>query len=150
MSSTFSHELAIDLPVTPEAAWRVIADYARDPEWRRGVVMRHEPTGLVRDGTRTFEELKFLGSVHRTVARIHDVVPGRAFRFTSDDGAVRGYRRVETAVKGCRIVVGVTVTVPFGPAAPIIGWFYRREVRGNLRRLAGLVCATDARQALQT
>ena len=26
MSGTFSHELAIDLPVTPEAAWRLIAE----------------------------------------------------------------------------------------------------------------------------
>lgn len=139
MSGTFSHELVIELPVTAATAWSVVADYGRDPDWRRGVVMHHEPAGLVRDGTRTSEELKFLGSVHRTRARIHDVVPGHSFRFTSDDGAVRGFRRVEPAANGCRVLVGVSVNVPFGPAAPIVGWFYRREVRGNLRRLANLL-----------
>jgi len=141
LSGSFSHEVSIDLPVAPAVVWNIVGDYGRDPDWRRGVRMRHEPAGLVQEGTRTFEDLKFLGSVHRTVARIADVVPGRAFRFRSDDGAVEGFRRVESTPGGCRVVLGISVTMPFGPMAPIVGWLYRREVRGNLRRLAALVGA---------
>jgi hypothetical protein len=149
MSGTFSHELSIDLPVAPVDAWNVIGDYGRDPDWRRGVTMRHEPLGLVQDGTRTFEDLKFLGSIHRTVARIADVVPGRAFRFRSDDGSVEGYRRVELTPGGCRVVLGIEVKVQFALMAPIVGWLYRREVRGNLRRLAVLVGAPKGGLILQ-
>jgi hypothetical protein len=149
MSGTFTHELTMDLPVPADVVWNVVADYARDPDWRRGVRMRHEPVGLVRDGTRTFEDLKFLGSTHRTLARIDQVIPGHAFRFRSEDGTVQGYRRVETTAAGCRIVLGISVTVPVGPMAPIVGWLYRREVRGNLRRLAGLVGAPAGVPILQ-
>lgn len=143
MSGTFGHELSIELAAAPEAVWAIVADYGRDPEWRKGVSMRHEPAGLVREGTRTFEDLLFFGKNHHTEARIHDVVSGRFFRFTSLDGNVTGSRRVEPHAGGSRLTVAVQVKVPSRLFAPLAGWLYRREVQGNLRRLQALL-QTDA------
>lgn len=141
MSGTFGHELSIELAAPPEAVWAIVADYGRDPEWRKGVRMHHQPAGPVREGTRTFEDLLFFGRNHHTEARIHDVVPGRFFRFTSDDGNVTGSRKVEPHAGGSRLTVAVQVRVPSRLFAPLAGWLYRREVQGNLRRLQALLQA---------
>lgn len=139
MSGTFGHELSIELAAAPEAVWAIVADYGRDHEWRKGVAVRHEPAGLVREGTRTSEDLLFMGKKHHTEARIHDVVPGRYFRFSSMDGNVTGFRRVEAHAGGSRLTVAVQVNVPSRLFAPLAGWLYRRAVQGNLRRLQALL-----------
>lgn len=140
----FVHELSIEVAAPPEAVWRAIADYRRDPEWREGVRMEAEPAGLVRDGTVTRERLRMMGSWHATTARIRDVEPGRAFRFVSDDGRVDGTRRIEPRAGGSRVTVTIRVGVPrlMAPLAPLLGWLFRRRVTRDLARLRRLVEAT--------
>jgi hypothetical protein len=75
--ASFGYHLTIDVAAPPASVWSVIADYTRDPEWRAGVRMTVEPPGLVRNGSVTTEDLRMLGSWHRTKARICEVEPGR-------------------------------------------------------------------------
>lgn len=145
MARAFGYELAIDVPVPPEAVWAVIADYERDPSWREGVAMRSEPRGLVREGTRTFEDLRFLGETHRRVARIEGVEPGRAFRFVGEDGSFEGSRRVERTPDGARLRVTLRVAVHGVLAlfAPLLGWVFRRRVQRDLARLRAVLTSRE-------
>ncbi|MBZ0233950.1 MAG: SRPBCC family protein [Deltaproteobacteria bacterium] len=141
MPPSFQHQLSIELPVPPADVWAVIADYRRDPEWRAAVEMTVEPAGLVTEGAVTDERLRALGSWTRTTARIRDVVPGRSFRFVSDDGAVEGRRAVEGTDGGSRLTVWLRVTLPraMAPLARFMGWMFRHRVRRDLARLRRVV-----------
>lgn len=141
MTSSFGHELSIDLDAPPHAVWSVIANYDRDPEWREGVRMTVEPAGLARDGSITREQLRMLGGWHHTTARICDVEDGRTLRFVSDDGRVEGTRTLEPTPRGCRLLVRLRIAVPalLRPLAPVMGWLFRRRVRRDLARLRALV-----------
>jgi uncharacterized membrane protein len=145
----FSHRLTVELDAPLERVWCVIADYACDPSWREGVEMRHSPSGMVRDGTTTFESLRMLGSVHHTEAVVHDVVAGRSFCFASRDGRVAGTRELEA--RGAQTLLTVTLRVqpPAAMAlfAPLLGLMFRRRVQRDLQRLRALVAAGGARAA---
>ncbi len=141
--TSFGHQLSIDLDASPDVVWSVIADYARDPEWREGVRMAVEPNGPVGDGTVTREQLRMFGRWHATTARIRDVEPGRTFRFVSEDGKVEGTRTIERTPRGSRVTVQLRVWV--SPAskllARLLGWTFRRRVRRDLARLRRLVAS---------
>lgn len=137
----FAYHLTMDLAAPPEAVWRVISDYRRDPEWREGVRMTCEPAGELREGTTTREALRMLGAWHHTVARIREVEAPRSFRFVSDDGRVDGARAVEPRAGGSHLTVALRVGVPalLAPLAPLLGWLFRRRVGRDLARLRRLV-----------
>ena len=142
----FSHRLTIELRAPLVEVWSVIADYARDADWREGVSMEHTPAGLVRDGTRTREGLRMLGSVHLTDAVVSDVVPYRSFRFVSRDGRVQGARELEA--RGDLTLLTVSIRVepppPMSLFAPLLGLLFRRRVRRDLARLSALVARVPA------
>ena len=72
---TLIHETDIDAPA--DMAWRVVADYARDVEWRKGVLrMAPTPTGPVQVGTTTEEEMKVAGKTYRNDGEVVAVEPG--------------------------------------------------------------------------
>lgn len=140
----FSHRLQIDLPAAPEAVFALVGDYARDPEWREGVQMRSVPVGIVRDGTRTYEDLRLFGSTQRTVATIDRVRPPHSFRFVSEDGSVEGTRSVEPHGAGSRLTVELRVRLSglMGLFAPFLGFVFRRRVGRDLVRLRSLLNPT--------
>ena len=141
--TTFRFAHAVDVDVAPEVAWSVIADYARDAEWRDGVAMEHEPAGLVREGTRTRERLRAFGAEHVVVATIHDVEPGRSFAFRSLEAEmpVRGTRRVEPRPGGARIEVALEVELrgAYALFAAPFGYLFRRRLARDLERLSALL-----------
>lgn len=145
----FSHRLTIELDASLERVWSVIADYTLDPTWREGVQMRQEPPGLVREGTQTFEALRMLGSLHHTEAVVHDVHPGRSFRFRSRDGRVSGSRELEPSGASTRLTVTLRVQPPVSLAlfTPLLGLMFRRRVQRDLARLRALVEAGGAQAA---
>lgn len=136
----FSHRLHVDLPVSPDEVFALVGDYARDPEWREGVQIIPVPLGIVRDGTRTYEDLRLFGSTQRTVATITDVHPPHSFRFVSEDGNVVGMRSIEPLGSGSRFTVRLRVRLAGFMAllAPILGFVFRKRVERDLVRLAAL------------
>lgn len=147
MKASFGYDLGVDVPAPPSAVWARVASYERDGEWREGVTMRCEPPGLVREGTRTFETLRFLGDTHEKVAVVDRVEPGRGFRFRGEAGDFEGTRRVEPTAAGShlRVTLRVDVTGALALVAPLLGWLFRRRVRRDLERLrAQLATAAPA------
>ncbi len=126
------------------AVWSVLADYARDGEWRAGVSMRQEPPGMAIAGAVTHERVRLLGIEMRVVARVEEVDAGRrlTFRTVESDVPVHGERRVDP-VGANRSQVTVRLAMePVGVWAwfkkPLTALFRRRFAR-DLQRLAALV-----------
>lgn len=138
-----SFEVTRQLAAPPSEVWAVIADYARDHEWRAGVQMRQEPPGMAVPGATTHERLQLLGAEMRVVARVEEVEPGRrlSFRTLQSDVPVRGERRVEASADGSVVTVRIEME-PRGLWAligtPLAALFRRRFAR-DLERLALLV-----------
>lgn len=124
-----------------QTVWAVLANYARDSEWRQGVEMRQEPPGMAVTGALTYEQLRFLGQTMRVVARIEEVEPGKrlVFQTIESDVPVRGERRVE-ALDDETTLVAVNLSLrPSGVwalfAAPLAALLKRRFTR-DLETLA--------------
>ncbi|CAA9229573.1 MAG: hypothetical protein AVDCRST_MAG50-1035 [uncultured Acidimicrobiales bacterium] len=131
-----------DVPRTAAEVWAVVADYARDPSWRAGVVaMEPTPPGLVRPGTTTREVLRFAGSTRRTEGIVDVVEPGRTFRWRTTRGVDAEGARTVIPLDGasCRVRLELTVR-PRGVerlAAPVLKRLLARNLAGDTRRLAG-------------
>jgi hypothetical protein len=147
-------QIEIDRPA--DEVWAVVADYARDAEWRREVTsMVPEPAGAAAIGTRTHETGRMLGSPFETDGVVVDA-RHHWFRWTaSGDGSrAEGTRAVEAiGPSRCRVVLGYDVGLTGGMRAlnPVFVASFRRAARGNLRRLRTLVeagaTATEASAA---
>ena len=141
-SITIVETCAIDRPAPH--VWAVVADYGRDPEWRRGVTtMAPHPTGAVGVGTTTAEELRFGGQTRRNAGEVIAVDPGRSFRWRTVEGDdATGSRTVEPVdADRCRITLELVVR-PRGVEAllaPVLGPMLRRTVRGDLVRLRSVI-----------
>lgn len=125
--------------------WAVVADYARDPQWRQGVrSMVPTPPGLVAVGTTTDEEMRFAGRTLRNLGVVTHVEPGRFAWRTTDGAAAHGSRAVE-ALTPTRSRVELELVVTPKPServtAPLMGRLLRRTLRGDLRRLRALLDA---------
>ncbi len=127
--------------------WAVVADYARDPEWRTGVVsMVPTPPGPVGVGTTTAERIVVVGRTWHTDGEVTALDPGRRFEWVTTRGArAHGSRTVEPLGPGaCRVRLELVVS-PVGAmrlVAPILARTMRRDLQGDLGRLATLVLAT--------
>lgn len=143
---------ALDLEATAELAapaheaWAVIADYARDPEWRTGVLeMTPRPAGLARVGTTTAETMQLGGRTYRNDGEVVAADDGVSFAWRTTEGAEAwGSRRVEpVGPDHCRVRLQLHV-VPHGAErllAPILRRMLARNLRADLDRLASLLDA---------
>ena len=125
-------------------AWAVLADYAHDPSWRKGVSRMEQSTpGPVHDGARVVEQLRVLGRDIRSDVTVHDVVPGESFAWRVVDGAdAHGVRRIVAhGVDRCELVTEkvLVLTGTERLLAPLIAWTIRRTEAGDARRAAALV-----------
>ena len=141
---TIIETIAVDCPA--HHAWAIVADYERDPAWRRGVAtMAPHPNGPVGVGTTTAEELRFAGQTRRNAGEVTAVEPGRSFRWRTVEGDdAAGSRTVEPVdADHCRVTLELVVR-PHGVEAilgPVLGPMLRRTVRGDLARLRELATA---------
>jgi hypothetical protein len=141
---TLIHETDIDAPAA--VAWRVVADYSRDVEWRDGVLrMLPAPAGPVQVGTTTAEEMKVAGRTYRNDGEVVAVEPGRRFEWRTTAGAVaHGSRQVLPIDAGrCRVRLELHVT-PTGLNrlfAPMLKKVLDRALAGDVQRLRHLVQA---------
>lgn len=144
---TLIHETDID--ALAAMAWRVVADYSRDVEWRDGVLrMVPTPTGPVQVGTTTTEEMKLAGTTYRNDGEVVAVEPGSRFDWRTTVGAVaHGSRQVAPIDPArCRVHLELHVT-PTGLNrlfAPMLKRILAKGLAGDVQRLRDLVEAEAA------
>ena len=139
-----TRSLTIDAPATE--VWALVSDYARDPEWRTGVlVMEPSPPGPAEPGTTTHEEMRLGGRTYVNEGLIDTVEPGRRLTWHTTDGAdAEGARAVEPLTDStCQVTLSLRVR-PHGVEtlmAPVIRRMLDRNLRRDLQALAALVAA---------
>jgi hypothetical protein len=143
---TLTSETTYDVPAA--AVWAVVADYARDVEWRDGVVsMVPSVPGPVRVGTTTAEVLRAGGRTWNNDGVVTLVEPGRRFEWRTTSGAVADGSRTVDALDGgrtrLRLQVHVTPTGVNRLLAPVLGPMLQRSLDRDLERLRPLVSAAD-------
>jgi uncharacterized protein YndB with AHSA1/START domain len=137
------------VPFPPDQVWAILADYARDPEWRTGVVsMTVDPSGLVRPGAVTAEELRLGGKTYRNLGVVETVDDGIAFSWRTTDGVEADGRRELHAVGTDATAVTLSLRVtPKGAErllAPVLGRMLRRNLERDLVALEGLLRTVPA------
>lgn len=142
--SSFTLCEEIDIARPADEVWALVADYARDPEWRTAVVaMVPTPAGLVRPGTTTAEALRLAGKTWHNDGEVAEVEPGTRFTWRTTEGAdAHGSRAVVPLGEGtCRVRLELTVR-PHGAErlmAPVLRRMLARNLAADvqaLRRLA--------------
>ena len=139
----------LDIDAPAAAVWTVLADYARDPQWRADVSeMRPEPPGPAAVGTVTHEVMKVGGRTYRNTGLVARVDPGRRLEWRTTAGAqAHGSRTVEPLGEHrCRVTMELQV-VPHGMnrvLAPVLRPMLVKGLRRDLRALATLVTAPAA------
>lgn len=127
-------------------AWAVLADYARDAEWRGAVEsMVPTPPGPAAPGTLTAERMRFAGRILHNDGEVVSAGPGLRFAWRTTSGVdAEGSREVvPLGPDRCRIVLRTRVR-PTGverALAPLVRLVLRRGLRADLRRLRSL-CET--------
>lgn len=128
----------VDRPA--DDVWRVVADYARDPDWRAGVVtMAPSTVGPVVVGTTTAEELRMAGRSWHNTGLVTAVEPGRRFSWRTTSGVVASGGRTVVPLPGgrCRVELRVSVT-PAGAQRllrPLLAGMLRRGLSADAARL---------------
>jgi uncharacterized protein YndB with AHSA1/START domain len=142
--TTLTASTTIDAPAS--AAWAVVADYGRDPEWRAGVeTMAPSPSGPVAVGTTTAEVLHLGGRTYRNGGEVTAVEPGRRFTWRTTSGAdADGSRTVRALAEGTCEVTLVLDVRPHGLERllqPVLIPMLRKGLAADLTRLRDLVVA---------
>lgn len=142
--NTIEMTAEIDVDAPADAVWALVADYARDPEWRAGVdAMDPAPPGPVRPGTTTDERMRAFGSRYRNGGIVDDVRPGERFTWRTTSGVdADGSRAVHALGPGRSRVRLETRVRPQGAQrlmAPVLGILLRRNLSADAERLRALV-----------
>jgi uncharacterized protein YndB with AHSA1/START domain len=136
-------EHSVYLARQPEAVWEVVGNFDNDERWRNVQVMRSEPAGPARAGTRTHEVLRFMGSTYVTDATVTHVEPDRFLLYegAGDGTSVRGYRRVEDTSGGTRFVEGIEIELsgPMRVLEPLLARLYGRRIKSEVQTLKSLL-----------
>ena len=142
--TTLTASTIIEAPAP--AAWAVVADYGRDPEWRDGVeTMAPSPSGPVRVGTTTAEVMHLAGRTYRNGGEVTDVHPGQRFAWRTTSGAdADGSRSVRALADGsCEVTLVLTVRAHGFQRLlqPVLVPVLRKGLAADLTRLRDLVLA---------
>ena len=134
----------IDRPAAE--VWQVLADYARDPEWRTGVrSMVPTPPGEAQVGTTTTEVLRLGGRTWRNDGEVTAVDAGRRFTWRTTVGAdADGARAVSPTSDGSCLVSLELRVRPHGAErlmAPLLRRMLQKNLHRDLSRLRELVTA---------
>ena len=141
---TLTASRTLDVPA--HVAWALLADYSRDPDWRRGVLeMTSQPSGLATAGAVTSEVLRVAGRTYRNLGLVEQVLPGRRLEWRTTSGAVaHGSREVRVlAAERCRVDLELHVE-PEGVnrlLAPLLRRVLAKGLVEDLRHLDDLLTA---------
>ena len=144
MTATLTTHLEIEIPRPPDAVWAVVSDYPTDTIWRKGITeMSADRSGPPSVGTKVHEVLELAGKTYVTDTAVTEVGPGLSYRFAGagTSGVVRGGREVAPKGAGSLFTYHVEVEPTEMPRAmrPILGWWLRRSMRKDLRRLRAMI-----------
>jgi hypothetical protein len=134
----------IEISAPAREAWAILSDYARDVEWRDGVVsMTPDRPGEAEVGTVTDEHLRFAGRTWHNLGVVTSLQPGRRLAWRTTAGARAHGARSVTALddRCCRVLLELTA-VPTGMMvvfAPVLRRMLRRGLRADILRLRDLV-----------
>ena len=135
---TFRATTTIDRPAAE--VWAVLADYDRDPDWRKGVeTMAPSTRGPAVVGTTTDEVLHLGGRTYRNHGEVIRVEPGRRLEWRTLEGADANGSRTVTPVPGGRSEVELYLEVrPHGVERllrPVLAPMLRKGLHEDLGRL---------------
>ena len=148
MTKTLYTHVDIEIPSPAEAVWEVVADYATDTVWRKGITeMTPDRDGPPQVGTKVREVLKLGGREYITDTEVTDVGPGMSYRFAGagTSGVVRGRRSVVPGPGSGSATF--TYDVELEPQAipriarPMLRWWLQHSLRRDLRQLRNLIVA---------
>ncbi|RBY83314.1 SRPBCC family protein [Blastococcus sp. TF02A-26] len=131
---------AVEVDRPADEVWRLVADYARDPEWRTGVVtMAPSTAGPVVEGTTTAEELHMAGRTWRNTGVVTSVEPGRRFSWRTTSGVEASGSRDVVPLSGGRSRLELRLRVsPTGAQRllrPLLTRMLRRGLAADADRL---------------
>lgn len=136
----------VDIECTAAAAWAIIADFSRNPEWQQGmrscVWITEPPIAL---GSRYKQEAAFLGKPIRTTFEVVELVDGSSITIDTVEGTfpIKVTRTVEPLGTGdrCRVSAHVRGTPAgiMGLMSPLMAPMVKRSVDGDYKRLKGLL-----------
>ena len=126
--------------------WAIVADYDRDPEWRKGVeTMAPSAPGPVIKGLTTDEILHLGRRTYRNAGVVTAVDPGTRFAWRTTSGAdADGSRTVRDLGDGRSEVTLVLTVRPHGVERllqPVLMRMLRSGLAADLGRLAQLASA---------
>ena len=143
--ATVRVDATIDIGATPSQVWDVIADYAADQRWRKGLTeMTPEPPGPPAVGTRVHEVGRTAGRAFTNDCTVTRVDAGVSYEFegTGTNGDFSGRRAVQAAAGGTTTFTYAVELHPPGVAgllAPLLSPFIRSGMQADLRRLKALL-----------
>lgn len=137
-------DAAVEIGAPAAQAWAVLADYARDVEWRDGVrSMVPTPPGPVTTGTTTAETMRAAGRTLHNGGEVTAVQEGRRFTWRTTSGVpAEGSRQVTPlGADRCRVDLALRVEPPgvLGSVPWLVRAMLRRGLDADVRRLRGLV-----------
>ncbi|MGV3759352.1 MAG: SRPBCC family protein [Actinomycetota bacterium] len=139
---TFHATATIDRPAAE--VWAVVADYDRDPAWRKGVeTMAPSTSGPAIPGTTTDEVLHLGGRTYRNHGEVTAVEPGHRLEWRTLEGADANGSRTVTPLAGQRCEVELVLEVRTHGferlLQPVLAPMLRKGLHQDLARLKGLL-----------
>ena len=135
---------SVAVKVPPAAAWEVIADFARNPEWQRGMKSARwltEPPLAV--GSRYVQHAGFLGRDVRSLFEVIELDPGSQVTIDTVEGTfpITVTRAIAPEGDGCRISANVRGDAGglFRLVTPLLRALVKRSVDGDYARLKSLL-----------
>lgn len=119
------------------AVWLVIADYARDLQWRAGLTeMTPNPPGPPQNGTRVHEVLHAAGRTYVTDTVVSEVEQGSSYRFAGSgtSGDVEGRRIVRPLGGTAHSSFTYEIDLSLRGATALLRPLVARVMRSSLRR----------------
>lgn len=135
---------SIEIAVAPAAAWQIISDFSRNPEWQKGMRSCRwttEPPLAV--GSRYEQHARFLGKDIVTTFEVIELDPGRRITIDTVEGTfpITVTRTVEPSGQGSTVIARVVGDAGgiFGLITPFMRPLVKRSVDGDYRRLKALL-----------
>ncbi len=137
-------ELSVIAAVAPAAAWEVISNFERNPEWQQGMEscrwLTPPPLAL---GSRYEQRAGFLGREIVSIFEVVELEPGRRITIDTIKGTfpITVTRAVAPRDTGCAITAQVRGDADgwFRLAGPLLRVLVKRSVAGDYARLKELL-----------
>ena len=137
---------SLDIGTRPEKVFEFLTDLSRWPLYRETELVSVTPPGRLANGTEYVVRVPIPEALKRAMRspqmesryRVSDVVPGRSYSVTLEDGRVRTSTTIEPIAVGSRVTRRIEMRFPFAQAAHgamITAWRSMPSRRDGERKL---------------